>query len=285
MAQLPTPLLIAISLCGFAANSLLCRAALGTDSVDAFTFTAIRLVSGALILSVLARGRGLSSGGSWNAAFALFAYALCFALAYRSMTAATGALLLFATVQLTMMGYGLARGERLTLLQKAGFSLACIGLLVLTLPGAEAPGLGSALLMIVAGAAWACYSLIGRGSQSPLTDSAANFGRASVLGLIFLGLAFFPGELHANGKAVALAIGSGAFASGLAYAIWYRVLPKLDAWQAGVLQLLTPILAAGGGFLLLAESVPLRVLLATALVLFGLACSLKQKSRVARRSL
>lgn len=163
MASSPTPLLVAAALGGFAANSLLCRAALAPDAIDASTFTALRLLSGAVTLTLLVRGRGLKTSGSWPAAFALFIYALAFALAYRTLTAATGALLLFATVQLGMLGAGLWRGERLLPRQKLGLALALLGLLVLTIPGLKAPDPLSALLMMTAGAAWAGYSLLGRG--------------------------------------------------------------------------------------------------------------------------
>jgi len=233
------------------------------------------------MLAILSRGKGLRSGGTWGGSVALFLYAVCFALAYRTMTAATGALLLFATVQMGMMSFGLWRGERLSGRQKSGFSIAVMGLLILTLPGLEAPDPGAAMLMIVAGAAWAAYSLWGRGSQKPLIDTAANFFKASIMALGALGLGWLGGALHISPLALLWGMLSGAFASGLAYAIWYKVLPRLDAWQAGVLQLLTPVLAALGGLLILGENITARVYFAASFVLFGLYLSLKKISHLA----
>ncbi len=276
MSPSSTPILVSIALTGFAANSLLCRAALGSETIDAFSFTAVRLVSGAVMLAILSRGKGLRSAGTWGGSIALFLYAVCFALAYRTMTAATGALLLFATVQMAMMSFGLWRGERLSSRQKIGFSIALMGLLILTLPGVEAPDPAAAMLMLVAGVAWAAYSLWGRGSQRALIDTAANFFKASIMSLAALGLGWFGGALHMSPLALLWGTLSGALASGLAYAIWYKVLPRLDAWQAGILQLLTPVLAALGGIFILGEDLTTRVLCAASFVLLGLYLSLKQ---------
>jgi len=279
MFRSSTPWLVGLALCGFAANSLLCRAALGSDAVDAYSFTAVRLVSGATMLGILTRGKGFRSGGSWSGALALFLYALCFALAYRTMTAATGALLLFATVQLGMMTFAVWSGEQLRSRQKLGYGIALLGLLFLTLPHVQAPKPFAAILMIVAGLAWAVYSLKGRASQKPLMDTAANFIKASPLALGALGLGWLQGVLHINQMALVLGTLSGAFASGLAYAIWYKVLPRLDAWQAGVLQLLTPVLAALGGLFILGEKLSPSMILASSFVLLGLYLSLKPKSK------
>ncbi len=177
-------LLTALTMTAFAANSILCRLALRTTAIDPATFTLIRLICGAATLWLIVRfrnGRNVHAG-NWTAAFSLFAYAGAFSFAYVSLSAGTGALILFGAVQATMILYGLLRGERLTSLQTGGLALAIGGLLALLLPGATAPHLGGAALMTVAGIAWGAYSLLGRGNTQPIETTSGNFLRASVFG-------------------------------------------------------------------------------------------------------
>ncbi len=260
-----------LALLGFAANSLLCRAALAHTSIDAASFTSVRLVAGALVLWLLVRMRGEArpGGGSWPSALALFAYAAGFSYAYIQLTAASGALILFGAVQVTMIGYGLWSGERMRAPQAAGFLLACAGLVGLLLPGLSAPPPLAATLMLGAGIAWGVYSLRGKGAGDPLQVTAGNFVRAAGLGLL-LGALAWP---HANRDpaGLAYAVASGALASGIGYAIWYTALPFLRATTAATVQLSVPVITALGGVLLLGEALTLRLLLASVAILGGIA--------------
>ena len=268
---LRTAVLTLLALAAFAGNSLLARAALRDTQIDAASFTAIRLASGAAVLWLIVRWRGGDvRAGSWRSALALFAYAAAFSFAYLSLTAATGALLLFGAVQVTMIGVGLARGERLRPLQWTGFALAFGGLVGLLLPGLTAPPLAGALLMIAAGIAWGAYSLRGRSAPADATaTTAGNFLRAAPMALA-LALAALPwARIDAPGTAYALA--SGALTSGLGYAVWYTALKGLRATTAATVQLSVPVLTALAGVLLLAEPLGTRLLLASAAVLGGIA--------------
>ncbi len=270
-----TAIFTALALVAFAANSVLCRLALGTGAIDAASFTVLRLLSGALVLSALVRWRpGVSppsQSGSRGAALALFIYAVCFSFAYLELDTGTGALILFASVQLCLVAASLRGGHRPRPGQWGGLVLSLAGFLYLILPGAQAPSLSGLLLMLLAGAAWAAYTLIGRGSRSPLRDTASSFTRTLPLAaLLALGqLLFSSPQIGAQG--LVLAIASGALASGLGYAIWYRALSGLDSLQAGVVQLAVPVLAAGGGMLFLSETLGVRLLLSAAMILGGIA--------------
>lgn len=270
--------LTVLAMLAFAGNSLLCRAALKHTAIDAASFTAIRLLSGALMLALLVRLRGGSaSGGNWRSALALFAYAAGFSFAYLSLPAGSGALLLFGAVQASMIAYGLWQGERLRPLQLGGFVLALAGLVGLLLPGLSAPPLAGALLMLGAGLAWGVYSLRGKSGGDPTTVTAGNFLRAVPLALLLSGLSWQRGAL--DGAGLAYAVLSGALASGVGYAIWYTVLPALKAVNAATVQLSVPVLAAMGGVVFLGEPLSLRLLLASAAILGGIALVIHQRPR------
>jgi drug/metabolite transporter (DMT)-like permease len=268
-------LLVVLALLGFAANSLLCRAALGAGSIDAASFTAIRIASGALMLFVLARGE---RAGNWWSALALFAYAAAFSFAYLRLVTATGALILFATVQVTMISIGVARGERPRTVEWLGFVIAIAGLVVLVLPGLASPDPLGAALMAIAGAAWGIYSLRGRGASRPLAVTADNFLRATPMAaLLLLAIPLHGG--HVESRGVALAIASGAIASGIGYSLWYAALPSLPAVRAAIVQLAVPVLAAGAGALVLSEQLSARLAIATGLIIGGIALALFAKRR------
>lgn len=271
-------LLTGLAMLAFAGNSLLCRAALAGTAIDASSFTALRLVSGALVLCLLVglRQRGRLAG-DWYSALALFGYAAAFSFAYLQLDAGTGALLLFGAVQAGMLGYGWWRGERLSVPQQLGLASAIGGLLLLLLPGASAPAPGSALLMLLAGACWAVYSLRGRSNGDPLAATAGNFLR-SLPALLPL-LLIFHGQLHWDSLGAFYALLSGALASGIGYAIWYAALPHLRALQAASVQLSVPIIAALAGSLLLGETLTPRLLLATLAVVGGIALVLAVKAK------
>jgi drug/metabolite transporter (DMT)-like permease len=276
-----TALYTSLALIGFAANSLLCRMALGDGAIDAASFTAVRLASGALVLVLLARSwRGGASGGSTISAVALFAYAAPFSYAYLQLGAGVGALVLFAAVQATMIGWGIARGERPRLAVWIGLALALGGLAGLAAPGATSPDPIGLALMTAAGIAWGVYSLRGRGAPgSPLATTAANFARSVPLAAALVAIAAAASGLSASGRGLLLAALSGAVASGLGYSLWYAALPGLTATRAAVLQLLVPVLAAGGGVALLDERVSSRLLVAGAAILGGVALAIRAGAR------
>jgi drug/metabolite transporter (DMT)-like permease len=270
--------LTALTLCFFAANSLLARAALGGGLADAAGFTAVRLASGALGLAALVAvtGRGRPAGGSWGAAVALFAYAAAFSLAYVRIPAGPGALVLFAAVQVTMIGWSVVSGARPSGRQWFGMATAMVGLAGLTLPGASAPDLGGTALMMAAGAAWGAYSLLGRGAADPMAATAANFARSVVPALAFA-LAF-GGGLQVSPAGLGLASASGALASGVGYTLWYAVLPSLGATRAAVVQLSVPVLTPLAAAILLSEPVTPRLVVAGATILAGVGLAMFDRS-------
>ena len=265
-----TALLTAFALLAFAGNSLLCRAALANTGIDPASFTTLRLLSGAVVLwlIVLMRGGALVGSGSWLSASALFAYAAGFSFAYVQLPAATGALILFGAVQMTMIGHGIWSGERLSNLQISGLLLACGGLVALLLPGLSAPPMASALLMLGAGIAWGIYSLRGKNAGDPLKVTAGNFLRATP---IALGLSLLISDsVSLDGTGILYAVLSGAIASGVGYAIWYAALPALKSTSAASLQLCVPVLAALGGIAFLGEAMSVRLILSSAAVIVGI---------------
>ena len=274
MPQKQIALLTALAMIAFAGNSLLCRVALVHTGIDAATFTSIRLLAGALVLWLIVsvqRGRA-DAAGSWTSAFALFAYAACFSFAYVSLSAATGALLLFGAVQTTMIGFGLWKGERLRGQQLAGLMLAAGGLLGLLLPGLSAPPPAAAALMLGAGVAWGVYSLRAKGAADPTRITAGNFARAVPFALALSAAMFIRqsgGATDAMG--IGLAIASGALASGVGYAVWYTALRGLNATTAATVQLSVPVIAAFGGIAFLGEAITLRLLVTSVAILGGIA--------------
>lgn len=277
--------LTAMAMTAFAGNSLLCRAALNQTEIDAASFTSIRLIAGALVLWLIVRLRasraedkGIAQstvGGNWWSALALFAYAAGFSYAYVSLAAGTGALLLFGAVQVTMIGYGIYRGERLRGIQLIGLLMAFGGLIGLMLPGLESPPLFGSVLMLGAGVAWGVYSLRGRGAGDATEVTAGNFLRSVPLALLLSALMYSYWSLDVAG--VGYAVASGALASGVGYAIWYTALPLLKSTTAATVQLSVPVIAAIGGVILLSEPLTLRMALASVAILGGIALVILEK--------
>ncbi|MEJ8811635.1 DMT family transporter [Variovorax ureilyticus] len=275
--------LTSLAMLAFAGNSLLCRIALQHTGIDAATFTSVRLVSGALVLWAIASRQSAPGprrlAGGWLSALALFAYAEAFSFAYISLPAGTGALLLFAAVQISMLGWGLSKGEKFSRWQVIGFVLAVGGLVFLLLPGIASPPLQGALLMIVAGIAWAVYSLRAKGAGDPTQVTAGNFARSAPMALIVS--AAMLSSMRWSPAGVAYAVASGALTSGLGYVIWYAALRELKVTSAATVQLSVPVIAAFGGVAFLGESASLRLLVASVLVLGGVAIVLLVRTRQA----
>jgi drug/metabolite transporter (DMT)-like permease len=278
-AQLRWFVLTTATMIAFAANSLLCRAALRDGEIDATSYTAIRLASGALVLVIVvqARRRGAAAtrqpAGSWPSALALSVYAIAFSYAYLQLAAGTGALLLFGAVQLTMIVGALVRGERPRWHQWVGYAIALAGMVTINLPSLNAPPPTGAALMIAAGIAWGIYSLRGRGSARPIETTAGNFVRSVPIAIVLAILAIAT-TAHLTARGVILSVISGGVASGLGYCLWYLVLPVLGAARGAIVQLSVPVIAAGSAILVLHEPVRRDVAIGGAIVLGGLAIAL-----------
>ncbi|MBS1722004.1 MAG: EamA family transporter [Armatimonadetes bacterium] len=270
-----TAVLCGVALCSFAANSLLCRLALRSGSIDPTSFTAIRLASGAIVLGILVSFRRQNpwKRESWLSGVLLFLYAICFSLAYLGLSAGTGALVLFGSVQTTMIGYGILRKQHPEAKEWIGLLLGSAGVVYLVLPGVMAPPLFSALLMAAAGAAWGLYSIRGKANKDPVASTAANFLWSMPLGAVLMVLA--GNAHHASSAGVLYAIVSGAITSGLGYVVWYAALKHLSSNQAAILQLSVPVLAAIGGVTFLQETMTWRLVLCSALVFSGVLVTLR----------
>ena len=271
----------------FAANSLLCRMALGAGAVDAATYATLRVVSGAIMLMLIAGLRQQADGGGsarthrpqwgdWWSALYLFLYLVPFSFAYNGLTTGTGALILFGCVQGTMLLAAWRWGERPSILQWSGLVIAMGGLVYLLLPGSEAPPPVPALLMAVAGAAWGLYSLRGRSAGDPLLRTAGNFARAVPMVVLVSMIAWPSHAMEWNGALLAMLSGAGA--SALGYVAWYAALKQLSSTRAASLQLVVPIIASAAGVLFLGESVGLRFGIAAILVLGGVGLTLHRSS-------
>ena len=272
-------LLTTFALVCFALNSILCRLALKSDEIDAPSFTAIRLVSGAVVLSVIFIFFGKKESevkrGNWYSAFFLFAYAACFSFAYINLTTATGALILFGSVQMTMTIAALIKGERPRILEWIGLIFALGGLVYLVFPGLSAPPFFSSVLMSSAGIAWGFYTLRGRTSTNPLADTTGNFVRA--VPMILIVCVPFLANIHLTTKGILFAVLSGAIASGVGYSVWYAALKYHTATRAAILQLSVPVIAATGGIIFLSEEITIRLLIATTLILGGIVIKVKSE--------
>ena len=264
-------LAVPLALVAFASNSLLCRRALGTGAIDPAAFTLIRLLSGALTLALLARGKGTQSRaggpGPWAGAAALFLYAAAFSFAYVRVPAGVGALVLFASTQATMIGWGIYRGDRPGARESLGIGVALAGLVGLATPGRTAPdGVGVAL-MLVAGAGWGVYSLLGRSAPSAIVSNAGAFARAVIPAAL---MAVLPGKAQTlTSQGILLAVFSGALASGIGYSLWYTALPHLTRPHAAAIQLTVPVIAAVAGVVLLGEAMTVRLAITGVVILAG----------------
>jgi drug/metabolite transporter (DMT)-like permease len=268
------------ALIAFAANSILCRYGLHLGWIDPASFTIIRLLAGAVTLLFLCllslKKIEKPKQQHWLGASYLGVYAVAFSFAYISLNTATGALILFGTVQLLMIGTSLLKGQRLRAVEWCGIVLACIGFLVLTAPHVTKPSWSGLILMIIAGLGWGLYTINGSGSKQPLMDTTLNFSIASVPIACLL---IFISQLHITTLGVFIAIASGSLASGIGYAIWYAALPYLTTTQAATAQLLVPVIAGAGGVLLLNEALSVSLIIAACLVLGGVYLVICAKSQ------
>lgn len=273
----------ALAMTAFAANSVICRSALGPGLIDPASFTTVRVVSAALVLAlvVFARRRRLPSPryADWRAAVMLFSYAVFFSFGYVSLSTGTGALILFGAVQLTMFARAFHEGERFGALSWFGLAVAVAGLVWLVLPGLAAPDPVGAAFLAISGVSWGVFSLLARGADHPVEANAANFALCVPLGLA-VSLAFLADAFWTPGG-LALAVLSGGLASGGGYVLWYAVLKHIPAARAATVQLSAPAIAALGGVVLLGEELTLRLVVASAAMLGGVFIVLAQKAKSA----
>jgi drug/metabolite transporter (DMT)-like permease len=263
-----------LAMVGFAANSLLARQALGSRLIDPSSYTFVRLASGALMLAVLAGARqeSLRGAGGWAAAVSLLVYAAAFSFSYVRIGAALGALILFPTVKIALLAWGRVVGERPARQEWLGAGLALAGLVTLMGPGAARAELAGSALMVVAGLAWAAYSIAGKDVRRPVAATGANFVRATAVALPLAAWSVTQG--HASAPGLTLAVASGAIASALSYVLWYAAVPGLTAMQMGLAQLAVPALAGLGAVLLLGEVLSVRLVVAAAAIFGGVALAL-----------
>lgn len=272
--------LVALAMTAFAANSIFTRLAIGAGQIDAAGFSGVRLLSGAITLVILlmATGRAvplaanLNNMTRWTTAAALLVYTVPFSFSYVLLGAGTGALILFATVQLGMFAWAVIKGERPSPVAAIGMAIALGASAYLVSPGLTAPDPLGAALMVVAGMSWAVYSLLGRGSTEPLTDTALNFSLLAPVAILLCMVSLRGGTPQAMG--LVWAIASGALASGIGYAIWYRALPELTRTRAAAVQLSVPVIAAAGGILFIGETLTWRLAISSVLILGGLAMAI-----------
>ena len=277
-----TAVFTTLALVAFAGNSLLCRMALGPSAIDAASFSTIRIISGAIclwLITVVTQRGSVWTQGSWLSAVILFVYAIPFSYAYGLLTAGTGALILFGTVQVTMIGGALVEGERPHARQWIGLLVAIAGLVYLLSPGIASPSPIGAGLMTIAGIGWALYSIQGRGAVDPVAQNGGNFVRTLPLLIIVSVLALR--LQHVETRGAILAILSGAVTTGLGYAVWYSALRGLTATRAALVQLLVPVITVTGGVIFLREPISSRVVLSAAIVIGGIALALTADERTA----
>ena len=267
-----TIIYVMLALIAFAGNSVLCRLALGEEVIDAASFTSIRLFSGIivlfLILTLVHKDRNTTAKGSWQAAFFLFIYAVTFSYAYISLETGIGALILFSSVQISMIIIGIYTGNKLRYIEWIGMALAFSGFVYLILPSLTTPSLSGFILMAISGVAWGFYTLAGKGSNNPLSDTAYNFVRTLPLVIILMALTIQYAELSQQG--IWLAILSGGVTSGVGYAIWYAALKDISSTQAAVVQLLVPVIATLGGVIFANEVISMRLVIASVIILTGI---------------
>ena len=276
-----------LALFAFAANSLLCRMAFVENSIEPLPFTLIRIISGALLLALLVRPKLISGSSeikrmaavsgnktSWLSAISLSIYAFAFSWAYVGMDTGMGALILFATIQIVLNIVAQVLGAKTNALTLLGIVIAFMGLVVLLLPGQSAPDFSRAAIMMVAGLGWAGFVFAGRNSQQPLNDVAIAFRWSLVW---CLPLVFVVDWQGSTVKGITLAVLSGTLASGLGYALWYKVLPQLGLQNAAQTQLVVPVLALIMGVLFLSEQLTLTLLLACLLILIGITLAIRSK--------
>jgi len=273
-----------IALIAFAGNSVLCRLALGDEAIDAASFTSIRLLSGIVVLlaifGFMNRGKTNIAKGSWKGAFFLFAYAITFSYGYITLETGIGALVLFGSVQISIILINMFKGNKLHAMEWLGTFVAFAGFVYLIFPSLATPSAVGFGLMTMAGVAWGFYTLAGKGSNNPLGDTTYNFLRTLPFVLILVLFTFNDASLSTEG--IWLAILSGSLASGIGYAIWYVALGSLSAIQAAVVQLLVPVIAAVGGVVFASEEITMRLVIASIVVLGGIMIVILGKQVLAR---
>ena len=273
-------ILVFISLLFLSANSILCRMAISTQNIDAFSFTFLRIFSGTILLLIIYfyknKTLNFDMKKNWLSSFMLFLYAICFSYSYVNMFAGIGTLILFAVVQLSMILIAIFYKESFSINKILGIIVAFAGLVYLLYPKEDfSISFFHAFLMIISGIAWAIYTVIGKSSTNALLNTTDNFFKASIFVVLFT--IFFIDSLKLDFYTSILAISSGAITSALGYLIWYEILPKMQIITASVLQLIVPVLAIFLSVIILDEVLSFELLISTFVILFGIFIALFRK--------
>ena len=272
--------LVALTMCAFAANSVLNRIGVALQGMDPLDFATVRTAAGAVMLWLLVSIRKAPRPPVFNTkrvagAAALAIYMVGFSWAYITLDAGLGALILFGTLQIVVFGWAVIEGGNVPVLRWIGAAIALTGLCVLLWPSGDAAvPLGGAISMAIAGTSWAAYTLLGRAEADPLGATASNFLLCLPLvavAMLLVGI----GTMPVGG--IVTAIIAGGLTSGVGYAMWYRALPSLPTTVAGIAQLSVPVIAVSAGVIFLSEPLTLRLVIAGALVLGGITVSLSAR--------
>lgn len=270
-------ILVSLSLIFLSANSIFARMALITQNIDAFSFTFLRILSGAILLLIIyfykTKTLKFDLKKNWISSFMLFLYAICFSYSYVNMEAGVGTLILFASVQISMILIAIFYKEKFSSKKALGVIIAFSGLFYLLYPKEEfSLSFYHSFLMILSGIAWAVYSVLGKKSTNATLNTTDNFLKATLFVIIFMSL--FISELKFDLYTASLAIISGSLTSAVGYLIWYFVLPKMKITTASILQLLVPIIAIFLGVVFLDEALTFELIISTLLILLGILIAL-----------
>jgi len=273
--------LILISLLFLGLNSIFCKLALSNNYIDAFSFTFFRLFFGAITLLLIyfykSKKISILPKSNWLSSFMLFLYAICFSYSFLDINAGFGTLLLFAVVQMVMLAFSLFHKEKINLQKIIGIFLALFGLIYLLYPKESFEvSLFHAFLMIIAGIAWAVYTILGKKSSDSLYNTMDNF----IKSLVFVGIfyiLYLPENSFISQNGLLLAFISGSLTSAIGYVLWYEILPKLQYITAGVIQLFVPIISIIISIIFLNESLSTTLFLSTIIIFTGIILTIFSK--------
>lgn len=273
--------LMALSLLFLASNSIFCKLALVNNYIDAYSFTLLRLLFGAITLVLIyfykTKKIYFSKKINWLSSFMLFSYAICFSYSFINIDAGMGTLLLFTVVQIVMVLFSLFQKEKITVQKFFGVILALFGLAYLLYPKDSFEiSLFHAFLMIIAGVSWAIYTILGKKSSDSLYNTMDNFVKSLIFIVIFY-ILFLPENMFITNKGLLLAFISGSITSAIGYVLWYEVLPKMQFITAGIIQLFAPIISIVISIIFLNESLTMTLFLSATMIFIGIILTIFSK--------
>lgn len=267
-----TALLLPFVLVSFAANSLITRYVVGDDLLDAGLLTAVRFVSGAVALLVLAlarRDRVRLARRALLPALWLGVYAVTISYGYLHIGAAAGTFVFYAAVLLSLVVLDRVQGRAVPRRRALGSLVALAGVGVLASGSVATVTSLGVVLLAATGTAWGLYTAAGRGGGDPRQTSTENF---AVLALVLLVPAAggFAAGLRVTAEGLAWGVVMGVGTTAIAYVAWYACQRVLTGSQAGLVQLVIPVLTTVGAVALLGEQLSWRLFLAALLVGLGM---------------